>query len=146
MILLGRIAPPFEAQRLVTEFCSDLTSCIPINLLPSQYQNSFPINPDWAKKNSYLKSPMKSSDCIANDIDYYGQSILKAAERKIKEFYPKIMVSLETVEKRPELKGYLGKNLIVVAWIWARTVKSPNPNFSHVDVPLVSSFILSSKK
>ncbi len=148
----GGGALPLEAQRLgLQSFGSDLN---PVAVLlnksliqiPSQYQHSFPINPDWAKKNSYLKSPMKSSDCIANDIDYYGQSILKAAERKIKEFYPTIMVSLETVEKRPELKGYLGKNLIVVAWIWARTVKSPNPNFSHVDVPLVSSFILSSKK
>jgi len=33
----------------------------------------------------------------------------------------------------------------VIAWFWARTVKSPNPAFSHVDVPLVSTFILSSK-
>lgn len=35
--------------------------------------------------------------------------------------------------------------LTVIAWLWARTVKSPNPAFSHVDVPLASTFILSSK-
>jgi putative DNA methylase len=33
----------------------------------------------------------------------------------------------------------------VIAWLWARTVKSPNPAFSHVDVPLASTFVLSSK-
>ena len=36
--------------------------------------------------------------------------------------------------------------LTVIAWLWARTVKSPNPAFSHVDVPLVSTFVLSTKK
>jgi putative DNA methylase len=38
-----------------------------------------------------------------------------------------------------------GQQLTVIAWLWARTVKSPNPAFSHVDVPLASTFILSSK-
>jgi putative DNA methylase len=47
---------------------------------------------------------------------------------------------------RPDLKPYVGKQLTVIAWIWARTVKSPNPAFAHVDVPLASTFILSSKK
>lgn len=47
---------------------------------------------------------------------------------------------------RPDLKPYVGQKLTVIAWLWARTVKSLNPLFSHVDVPLVSSFVLSSKK
>ncbi|MBQ7651026.1 MAG: DUF1156 domain-containing protein, partial [Victivallales bacterium] len=46
---------------------------------------------------------------------------------------------------RPDLKQYVGKKLTIIAWLWARTVKSPNPAFSNVDVPLVSSFILSLK-
>jgi putative DNA methylase len=33
----------------------------------------------------------------------------------------------------------------VIAWLWARTVKSPNPAFAHVDVPLASTFMLSTK-
>jgi putative DNA methylase len=33
-----------------------------------------------------------------------------------------------------------------MAWLWARTVKSPNPAFTHVDVPLVSTFVLSKMK
>ena len=39
----------------------------------------------------------------------------------------------------------MGQKLTVIAWLWARTVKSPNPAFTHVDVPLVSSFMLSTK-
>ncbi len=39
-----------------------------------------------------------------------------------------------------------GRELPVIAWLWARTVKSPNPAFAEVEVPLVSSFLLSSKK
>ena len=33
----------------------------------------------------------------------------------------------------------------MIAWLWARTVKSPNPAFAHVDVPLASTFMLSAK-
>jgi putative DNA methylase len=33
----------------------------------------------------------------------------------------------------------------VIAWLWARTVKSPNPAFAQVNVPLASNFMLSTK-
>jgi putative DNA methylase len=49
------------------------------------------------------------------------------------------------VEERPDLEPYEGKGLTVIAWIWARTVKSPNPAFADVDVPLASTFMLSTK-
>ena len=45
-------------------------------------------------------------------------------------------------KERPDLKPLIGQELTVVAWLWARTVKSPNPAFIDVDVPLVSSFLL----
>lgn len=38
------------------------------------------------------------------------------------------------------------EELTVIAWLWARTVKSPNPAFADVDVPLASTFMLSTKK
>ena len=47
--------------------------------------------------------------------------------------------------ERPDLKPYVGQELTVIAWLWARTVKSPNPAFNHVDVPLAASFVLSTK-
>ena len=46
---------------------------------------------------------------------------------------------------RPDLKNYVGRQLTVIAWLWARTVKSPNPAFAAVDVPLASTFMLSTK-
>ena len=49
------------------------------------------------------------------------------------------------VRERPDLRPYAGKSLTVIAWIWARTVKSPNPAFGQVDVPLASTFLLSTK-
>ncbi len=49
------------------------------------------------------------------------------------------------VQERPDLKPYEGRKLTVIAWLWARTVKSPNPAFAHVDVPLASTFMLSTK-
>ena len=50
------------------------------------------------------------------------------------------------VAERPDLKRYKGRKLTVIAWLWARTVKSPNPAFADVDVPLASTFMLSTKK
>jgi putative DNA methylase len=48
-------------------------------------------------------------------------------------------------KERPDLKKYVGQKLTVIAWLWARTVKSPNPAFANVDVPLASTFMLSTK-
>lgn len=59
---------------------------------------------------------------------------------------PQIKITPEMVNERPDLEPYEGKELTVIAWIWARTVKSPNPGFADVDVPLASTFMLSTKK
>ena len=67
------------------------------------------------------------------------------AEKRIGHLYPKVEVTAETAKDRRDLKPYVGKKLTVIAWLWARTVKSPNPAFRHVDVPLVSTFMLSTK-
>ena len=47
--------------------------------------------------------------------------------------------------ERPDLKPYQGRELTVIAWLWARTVNSPNPAFAEVAVPLASTFMLSTK-
>lgn len=67
------------------------------------------------------------------------------AEKRIGHLYPKIRVTKEMAAERPDLKPYEDKELTVIAWIWARTVKSPNPAFRDVDVPLASTFMLSTK-
>jgi putative DNA methylase len=82
-------------------------------------------------------------------VRYYGQWMRDEAERRIGHLYPQIEVTAGMVEDpgnpRPDLKPYLGRKLTVIAWLWARTVKSPNPAFAHIDVPLASTFMLSTK-
>jgi len=67
------------------------------------------------------------------------------AEKRIGHLYPPVEITAEMVPERPDLGPLVGQKLTVIAWLWARTVKSPNPAFSHVDVPLASTFILSNK-
>ena len=68
------------------------------------------------------------------------------AQKRIGHLYPPVEITAEMAKERPDLKPLVGQKLTVIAWLWARTVKSPNPAFSHVDVPLASTFILSSKE
>jgi putative DNA methylase len=82
---------------------------------------------------------------LAEDVRYYGQWMRDEAEKRIGHLYPKVEVTAEMAADRPDLKPYVGKKLTVIAWLWARTVKSPNPAFAHVDVPLASTFMLSTK-
>ena len=63
----------------------------------------------------------------------------------ITHLYPKVEITEAMAQDRPEIEPLVGERLTVIAWLWARTVKSPNPAFSHVGVPLVSTYVLSSK-
>jgi putative DNA methylase len=83
---------------------------------------------------------------LAKDVRFYGQWMRDEAFKRIGHLYPPIEITPEMVQERPDLKPYEGEKLTVIAWLWARTVKSPNPAFSHIDVPLASTFILSSKE
>ena len=71
------------------------------------------------------------------------------AEKRIGHLYPKVEVTAAMVEDptnpRPDLKKYAGQKLTVIAWLWARTVKSPNPASAQVDVPLATTFMLATK-
>src|SRR5216683_2884149 len=60
-------------------------------------------------------------------------------------YCPKIEITAEMAQERPDLKPLVGRKLTVIAWLWARTVKSPNPAFANVEVPLASTFMLSTK-
>ena len=64
---------------------------------------------------------------------------------RLGHLYPKVEITKEMAKERADLKPFVKEKLTVIAWLWARTVKSPNPAYADVDVPLVSSFILSSK-
>ena len=67
------------------------------------------------------------------------------AAKRIGHLYPKVEITEKMVAERPDLERYKGRKLTVIAWLWARTVKSPNPAFADVEVPLASTFMLSTK-
>ena len=99
-----------------------------------------------ADETSALPGLWTGAKGLAEDVRYYGRWMRDEAEKRIGHLYPKIEITEEMVRERPDLKQYEGRKLTVIAWLWARTVKSPNPAFADVDVPLVSNFMLSTKK
>ena len=138
--------------------------------IPPKFAGKPPVNPDAKrnlftaegaegrrgmreKNNSSLRTSASSAvnplwpgaRGLAEDVRYYGKWMRDEAEKRIGHLYPKIRITAEDAEERGDLKRYVGQELTVIAWLWARTVKSPNPAFAQVDVPLASTFTLSTK-
>lgn len=143
---------PLEAQRLGLEsFASDLNPvAVMINKamieIPSRFAGHAPVGLKLAGDNQgKLSEDWNSTRGLAEDVRRYGAWMRDQAQQRIGHLYPQIEVTTAMVAERPDLKPLLGQKLTVIAWLWARTVRSPNPAFSHAEVPLVSTFILSSK-
>lgn len=148
----GGGALPLEAQRLGLEsYASDLNPvAVTINKamieIPPRFAGRAPVGPRLTgDKQGKLAEDWSGAKGLAEDVRRYGAWMRAEAEKRIGHLYPKIEVTAEMVAERPDLKPLLGQKLTVIAWLWARTVKSPNPAFSHAEVPLVSTFVLSSK-
>lgn len=149
----GGGALPLEAQRLGLEsYASDLNPvAVTINKamieIPPRFAGRKPVGPKLpGDKQSSLHDDWSGARGLAEDVRRYGAWMRAEAEKRIGHLYPKIEVTAAMVAERPDLKPLLGQELTVIAWLWARTVKSPNPAFSQVEVPLVSTFVLSSKE
>lgn len=142
----GGGALPLEAQRLGLEsYASDLNPvAVLINKatieIPPKFAGRPPVNPERD-----LHVHWKGAQGLAEDVRHYGQWMRNEAEKSIGNLYPKVAVTAEIARGRPDLEPYVGQELTVIAWLWARTVKSPNPHFAQVDVPLASTFMLSTK-
>jgi len=147
----GGGALPLEAQRLGLEsYASDLNPvAVLINKamieIPPKFAGKPPVNPEVRKEKTLLARHWHGAQGLAEDVRYYGQWMRDEAEKRIGHLYPKIEVTAEMAKARSDLKQYVGQKLTVIAWLWARTVKSPNPAFAQVDVPLASTFMLSTK-
>ncbi len=147
---------PLEAQRLgLISHASDLNPvAVLINKamieIPPKFDGRPPVNPEAHKEKTLLTREWCGAQGLADDVRYYGQWMRDEAEKRIGHLYPKIEVTTEMVQdpnnQRLDLKPYVGKKLNVIAWLWARTVKSPNPAFANVDVPLASTFMISTKE
>lgn len=131
----GGGAIPLEAQRLGLEaHASDLNPvAVMINKamieIPPQFADQPPVNPE-AKRALHKEWPGASG--LAEDVRYYGEWMKEESFKRIGHLYPKV-------------KDEHGKEHTVIAWIWARTVKCPNPACG-CEMPLVTSFELSKKK
>lgn len=131
---------PLEAQRLgLRAYGSDLN---PVAVLigkalieiPPKFAGRPPLNP---KSQAELKRGGrwngKGAQGLAEDVRYYGNWMREEAEKRIGHLYPKAKLAD-------------GSEATVIAWIWARTVRSPDPAAKGAMVPLVSSFMLSTKE
>lgn len=135
----GGGAIPLEAQRLgLKAYAQDLNPvAVTINKamieIPPKFAGNAPVNPKGRAKTAV--SCWEGNTGLAADVAYYGNWMRDEAFRRIGHLYPKVQV--------PKEQG--GGEATVIAWIWARTVKCPNPACGHETV-LVRSFDLSKKK
>ncbi len=127
---------PLEAQRLgLPAYGSDLN---PVAVMigkamieiPPKFKDKEPIHPGAKERHFY-----RNAEGLAEDVKYYGEWMREKAWERIGHLYPQVDLP----------KEYGGGKATVIAWIWARTVPSPDPAFSDVQVPIASSFLLSTK-
>jgi len=144
---------PLEAQRLGLEaWASDLNPvAVLINKamieIPPKFVGHRPIGPiPQCDQQKEITVSWPGVTGLAEDVRRWGHWVREEAYKRIGHLYPPIEITAEMVAERPDLAQYKGKKLTVIAYIWARTVKSPNPLYSHVDVPLTSTYLLSDKK
>ncbi|MCK3771199.1 DUF1156 domain-containing protein [Microbacterium aerolatum] len=130
----GGGAIPLEAQRLgLHSTASDLN---PVAILrtkglieiPPRFENRPPVSPNAESRTT----PWVRAEGLAEDVRAYGQWVRDEAHRRLSRAYP--------VAVTPE-----GTEHTVIAWIWARTVRSPNPA-NPMEVPIVATWWLSKKK
>ncbi len=127
---------PLEAQRLgLPAYGSDLN---PVAVMigkamieiPPKFKDREPIHPGVKDRQFY-----RNAEGLAEDVKYYGEWMREKAWERIGHLYPEVDL--------PKECG--GGKATVIAYLWARTVPCPDPAFSHVQTPLVSSFELSGK-
>ena len=128
---------PLEAQRLGLEaHAHDLNPvAVMINKamieIPPKFAGQPPVHPE-AQRNKLTEDDWSGTRGLAEDVRYYGEWMKQRAFEKIGHLYPKVADAE-------------GKEHTVIAWLWARTVKCPNPACG-CEMPLLNAFALSKKK
>ena len=129
----GGGAIPLEAQRLgLTALAGDLNPvAVLINKamieIPPRFAGMPPVHPKIDK----ALTTWERAQGLAADVEAYGRWMRKKAKERIGHLYP-------------DATGPNDERLTPIAWIWARTVESPDPSWSG-HVPLVASWTLSKK-
>jgi len=126
---------PLEAQRLGLEVrASDLN---PVSVLitkalvelPPRFAGRPPVHPDAGDLGT---GGWTGARGLAEDVRRYGAWMREEARQRIGDLYPDATL--------PN-----GSAAAVIAWLWARTVKCPNPACGAT-MPLVSTYKLATKK
>ena len=129
----GGGAIPLEAQRLgLTALAGDLNPvAVLINKamieIPPRFAGLPPVHPSVDKD----LTTWERVQGLAADVEAYGRWMREEAKQRIGHLYPDATA--------PD-----GEKLTPIAWIWARTVESPDPSWSG-HVPLVASWTLAYK-
>ena len=129
----GGGAIPLEAQRLgLTALAGDLNPvAVLINKamieIPPRFAGMPPVHPSIDK----TLTTWERAQGLAADVEAYGRWMRDEAKRRIGHLYP-------------EATGPVGEKLTPIAWIWARTVESPDPSWAG-HVPLVASWTLAKR-
>jgi len=136
----GRGYLPLEAQRLgLHTFASDLN---PISVMngkaliefPRKFLGQTPVGPDeFSSQKGKSLLEWRGASGLAEDIRRYAGFMNALAYKTLNEIYPTIDIP----------KEHGAGTATVLAWLWARTVPSPNPAAHGKPVPLVSSFVIS---
>lgn len=140
---------PLEAQRLgLRAKASDLNPVAALITkamieIPQRFSEMSPINSDALIRSS--PGNRNGAQTLADDLMYYGRLMYEEAKRRLAHLYPKIAVTKEMAQSRDDLRAYVGRELEVAAWLWARTVICPNPACGS-RMPLVTTYELSNSK
>jgi len=124
---------PLEAQRLGLEVHANDLNAVAVMInkaqieIPPRFANMPPVNPRDRDSMSNSEG-WKGAAGLAADVRYYGEWMREEAWKQIEDLYP---------------KGPNGET--VIAWIWARTVKCPNPRCGAL-MPLTNQYELGKKK
>lgn len=133
---VGGGAVPVEAHRLgLSAESSDLNAVAAaittvVSDIPVRFHDTVPVHP---REEMTLNIPLPGAQGFADDLRYYGEWIQQEAKKRIGTMYPTMRLPGEENEHE------------VSAWIWARTVKCPNPSCG-CSIPLSSSYELAKKK
>ncbi|NLR71708.1 DUF1156 domain-containing protein [Novosphingobium sp. ERN07] len=146
----GGGALPLEAQRL--GFVAHATDLNPVAVLinkamieiPPKFEGCPPINPEGRKNTTAWAAQWEGAQGLSDDVKYYGTWMRNEAHRRVGHLFNDVVITSEMAQDRSDLKPLVGKSLTAIAWFWTRTVRSPNPAFREVHVPLASTFVLSS--
>jgi putative DNA methylase len=145
---------PLEAQRLgLTAFASDLNPVATlINKglveIPAKFAGRSPVGPvsNDRQQSAPGTATWAGPRGLAEDVMRYARWMNDQAFAKIGHLYPSVRVTKAMVKERADLKRYENRDLTVIAWLWVRTVASPNPAVRGAEVPLVGTFLISQGK